>query len=217
MYLVCYVSLVWLWLMFFVLLIFGCWFKLMIVVVILEGLIVNGCGGFQFLLFGLLSVGGDIIVVVLWEVVVDDLVLVIVLWVDSLGGLVIVLEIIWCEVVRVCDCGKLVVVLMGVVVVFGGYYVLMGVDVIVVNLGIIIGLIGVIIGKLVVWDFKDWLGVGLDVVCINVNVDVWLIDVFFILDQQVYCEVEVDLFYSDFVECVVEGCKMIIDVVDVVV
>lgn len=42
----CYVSLVWLWLMFFVLLIFGCWFKLMIVVVILEGLIVNGCGGF---------------------------------------------------------------------------------------------------------------------------------------------------------------------------
>lgn len=28
---------------------------------------------------------------------------------------------------------------------------------------------------------------------------------------------EVDLFYSDFVECVVEGCKMIIDVVDVVV
>lgn len=187
-----------------------------IAVVTLEGPIVNGRGGPQFLPLGPSSAGGDTIAAALREVAADDSVSAIVLRVDSPGGSVTASETIWREVARARDRGKPVVASMGAVAASGGYYVSMGADAIVANPGTITGSIGVITGKLVVRDLKDRLGVGSDAVRTNANADAWSIDAPFTPDQQAHREAEADLFYSDFVERVAEGRKMTTDAVDVV-
>lgn len=150
----------------------------------LEGPIVNGRGGPQFLPLGPSSAGGDTIAAALREVAADDSVSAIVLRVDSPGGSVTASETIWREVARARDRGKPVVASMGAVAASGGYYVSMGADAIVANPGTITGSIGVITGKLVVRDLKDRLGVGSDAVRTNANADAWSIDAPFTPDSR---------------------------------
>jgi protease IV len=185
-------------------------------VVTLEGPIVNGRGGPQFLPFGTSSAGGDTIAAALREAAGDDSVSAIVLRVDSPGGSVTASETIWREVARARKRGKPVVASMGSVAASGGYYVAMGADAIVANPGTITGSIGVITGKLVVRHLKDRLGVATDAVRTNANADAWSIDAPFTPQQRAHREAEADLFYTDFVERVAEGRNLSTDAVDVV-
>jgi protease-4 len=187
-----------------------------VAVVTVEGLIVDGRGGPQFLPFGASAVGGDTIAAALREVAADDSVSAIVLRVDSSGGSITASETIWREVKRARERGKPVVASMGAVAASGGYYVLMGADAIVANPGTITGSIGVFTGKLVVRDLKDRLGVGSDTVRTNANADAWSMDAPFTPEQQAHREAEVDLCYSDFVERVAEGRNLSTEAVDVV-
>ena len=176
-----------------------------IAVVTVEGTIVNGRGGRQFLPFGSSNAGADTIAAALREVAADDSVSAIVLRVDSPGGSVTASETIWREVKRARERGKPVVASMGAVAASGGYYVSMDADAIVANPGTITGSIGVMSGKLVVRDLKDRLGVGSDTVRTNANADVWSVDELFTPEQQADREAEADLFYADFVERVAAG------------
>ncbi|MBW0019355.1 MAG: signal peptide peptidase SppA [Mycobacterium sp.] len=187
-----------------------------IAVVTVEGAIVNGRGGPQFLPVGGSTSGGDTIAAALREVSADDSVSAIVLRVDSPGGSVTASETIWREVQRVRKRGKPVVASMGAVAASGGYYVSMGADAIVANPGTITGSIGVITGKLVVRDLKDRLGVVSDTVRTNANADAWSIDEPFTPEQRAHQEAEADLFYTDFVERVADGRNLSIEAVDVV-
>ncbi|WP_204800870.1 signal peptide peptidase SppA [Mycobacterium riyadhense] len=187
-----------------------------IAVVTLEGPIINGRGGPQFLPIGPSSAGGDTIAAALREVAADDSVSAIVLRVDSPGGSVTASETIWREVQRARDRGKPVVASMGAIAASGGYYVSMGADAIVANPGTITGSIGVITGKLVVRDLKDRLGVRSDTVRTNANADAWSIDAPFTPQQQARREAEADLFYIDFVERVAQGRNLSTEAVDVV-
>ncbi|GAB7144771.1 signal peptide peptidase SppA [Mycobacterium riyadhense] len=187
-----------------------------IAVVTLEGPIINGRGGPQFLPIGPSSAGGDTIAAALREVAADDSVSAIVLRVDSPGGSVTASETIWREVQRARDRGKPVVASMGAIAASGGYYVSMGADAIVANPGTITGSIGVITGKLVVRDLKDRLGVRSDTVRTNANADAWSIDAPFTPQQQARREAEADLFYTDFVERVAQGRNLSTEAVDVV-
>jgi len=185
-------------------------------VITLEGTIVNGRGGPQFLPVGPSSVGGDTIAAALREAAADDSVSAIVLRVDSPGGSVTASETIWREVVRARDRGKPVIASMGAIAASGGYYVSMAADAIVANPATITGSIGVITGKLVVRDLKERLGVGSDTVRTNANADAWSIDAPFTPEQQAHREAEADLFYTDFVQRVAEGRNMTNEAVDVV-
>ncbi len=185
-----------------------------IAVITLEGTIVNGRGGPQFLPFGPSSAGGDTIAAAVREVAAADSVSAIVLRVDSPGGSVTASETIWREVKRARERGKPVVASMGAVAASGGYYVSMGADAIVANPGTITGSIGVITGKLVVRDLKDRLGVGSDTVRTHANADAWSADELFTPEQQAHREAEADLFYSDFVERVAEGRDLSTEAVD---
>jgi protease IV len=185
-------------------------------VVTVEGTIVNGRGGPQFLPFGVSNAGGDTIAAALREVVADDSISAIVLRVDSPGGSVTASETIWREVKRARERGKPVVVSMGSVAASGGYYVSMDADAIVANPGTITGSIGVITGKLVIRDLKERLGVGSDTVRTNANADAWSADTPFTPEQQAHREAEADLFYTDFVERVAEGRNLSIEAVDAV-
>jgi protease IV len=185
-------------------------------VITVEGPIVDGRGGPQFLPFGTSSVGGDTIAAALREAAADDSVSAIVLRVDSPGGSVIASETIWREVARAREAGKPVVTSMGSVAASGGYYVAMGTDAIVANPATITGSIGVITGKLVVRDLKDRLGVVSDTVRTNANADAWSIDAPFTPQQQAHREAEADLIYADFVERVAEGRNLSTDAVDAV-
>lgn len=185
-------------------------------VVTLEGAIVNGRGGPQFLPLGTPRAGADTIAAALREAAADDSVSAIVLRVDSPGGSVTASETIWREVQRARDRGKVVVVSMGSVAASGGYYVSMGADAIVANPGTITGSIGVISGKLVIQDLKTRLGVVSDTVRTNANADAWSYDALFTPEQQAEREAEVDLFYTDFMERVAEGRGMTMEAVDVV-
>ena len=187
-----------------------------IAVITLEGNIVDGRGGPQFLPFGPSNAGGDTIAAALREVAADDSVSAIVLRVDSPGGSVTASETIWREVKRARERGKPLVASMGAVAASGGYYVSMGADAIVANPGTITGSIGVITGKLVVRDLKDRLGVGSDTVRTNANADAWSVDELFTPEQHAHREAEADLLYSDFVERVAEGRDLTIEAVDVV-
>ena len=187
-----------------------------IAVITLEGTIVDGRGGPQFLPFGSSNAGGDTIAAALREVAADDSVSAIVLRVDSPGGSVTASETIWREVKRARERGKPLVASMGAVAASGGYYVSMGADAIVANPGTITGSIGVITGKLVVRDLKDRLGVGSDTVRTNANADAWSVDELFTPEQHAHREAEADLLYSDFVERVAEGRDLTIEAVDVV-
>jgi protease IV len=187
-----------------------------IAVVTLEGAIVNGRGGRQFLPFGSSNAGADTIAAALREVAADDAVSAIVLRVDSPGGSLTASETIWREVKRARQRGKPVVASMGTVAASGGYYVSMDADAIVANPGTITGSIGVMSGKLVVRDLKDRLGVGSETVRTNANADVWSADELFTPEQQADREAEADLFYTDFVERVAAGRKVSAEAVDAV-
>ncbi|AKN18128.1 protease IV, signal peptide peptidase [Mycobacterium haemophilum DSM 44634] len=185
-----------------------------VAVVTLEGPIVNGRGGPQFLPFGTSTGGGDTIAAALREVAADESVSAIVLRVNSPGGSVTASETIWREVKRARDRGKPVVVSMGAVAASGGYYVSAGADAIVANPGTITGSIGVITGKLVIRDLKGRLGVGSDTVRTNANADAWSSDAPFTPEQHTHREAEADLFYADFLQRVAEGRGMTTDAVD---
>ncbi len=185
-------------------------------VVTLDGTIVDGRGGPQFLPFGSSTVGADTIAAALREAAADDSVSAIVLRVDSPGGSITASETIWREVKRARERGKPVVASMGSVAASGGYYVSIGADAIVANPATITGSIGVITGKLVVRDLKHRLGVGSDTVRTNANADAWSIDAPFTPEQQAHQEAEADLCYSDFVERVAEGRNLSTEAVDVV-
>ncbi len=187
-----------------------------VAVVTVEGTIVNGRGGPQFLPFGTSTAGGDTIAAALREVAADDSVSAIVLRVDSPGGSVTASETIWHEVKRARERGKPVVASMGAIAASGGYYVSMGADAIVANPGTITGSIGVITGKLVVRDLKDRLGIGSDTVRTNANADAWSVDQLFTPEQQAHREAEADLCYTDFVERVAEGRNLSTEAVDAV-
>ena len=185
-------------------------------VVTIDGTIVNGRGGPQFLPLGTSNVGGDTIAAALREAAADDSVSAIVLRVDSPGGSVTASETIWREVKRARERGKPVVASMGSVAASGGYYVAMGADAIVADPGTITGSIGVITGKLVVRDLKDRLGVGSDTVRTNANADAWSIDAPFTPQQRAHREAEADLFYTDFVARAAEGRNLSTEAVEVV-
>ncbi|HET7074682.1 MAG TPA: signal peptide peptidase SppA [Mycobacterium sp.] len=185
-------------------------------VVTIDGAIVNGRGGPQFLPLGTSNVGGDTIAAALREAAADDSVSAIVLRVDSPGGSVTASETIWREVKRARERGKPVVASMGSVAASGGYYVSMGADAIVADPGTITGSIGVITGKLVVRDLKDRLGVGSDTVRTNANADAWSVDAPFTPQQRAHREAEADLFYTDFVTRAAEGRKLTTEAVEVV-
>jgi protease-4 len=185
-------------------------------VINIEGSIVDGRGGPEFLPFGTSSVGGDTIAAALREAAADDSVSAIVLRVDSPGGSVTASETIWREVTRARERGKPVVASMGSVAASGGYYVAMSADAIVANPATITGSIGVFSGKLVVRDLKDRLGVASDSVRTNANADAWSIDAPFTPQQQAHREAEADLFYADFVERVAEGRNLTTEAVDAV-
>ena len=187
-----------------------------IAVVTLEGAIVNGRGGRQFLPFGSSNAGADTIAAALREVTADDSVSAIVLRVDSPGGSVTASETIWREVKRARERGKPVVASMGAMAASGGYYVSMDADAIVANPGTITGSIGVMSGKLVVRDLKERFGVGSDTVRTNANADVWSVDELFTPEQQADREAEADLFYADFVERVAAGRNLSAEAVDAV-
>jgi protease-4 len=185
-------------------------------VVTIDGAIVNGRGGPQFLPLGTSNVGGDTIAAALREAAADDSVSAIVLRVDSPGGSVTASETIWREVKRARERGKPVVASMGSVAASGGYYVSMGADAIVADPGTITGSIGVITGKLVVRDLKDRLGVGSDTVRTNANADAWSVDAPFTPQQRAHREAEADLFYTDFVTRAAEGRNLSTEAVEVV-
>jgi protease IV len=185
-------------------------------VIDVEGSIVAGRGGPQFLPFGTSTAGGDTIAAALREAAADDSVSAIVLRVDSPGGSVTASETIWREVTRARERGKPVVASMGSVAASGGYYVAMSADAIVANPATITGSIGVFSGKLVVRDLKDRLGVASDSVRTNANADAWSIDAPFTPQQQAHREAEADLFYADFVERVAEGRDLTTEAVDAV-
>ncbi len=185
-------------------------------VVTIDGAIVNGRGGPQFLPLGTSNVGGDTIAAALREAAADDSVSAIVLRVDSPGGSVTASETIWREVKRARERGKPVVASMGSVAASGGYYVSMGADAIVADPGTITGSIGVITGKLVVRDLKDRLGVGSDTVRTNANADAWSVDAPFTPQQRAHREAEADLFYTDFVTRAAEGRNLTTEAVEVV-
>jgi protease-4 len=185
-----------------------------VAVINLDGTIVDGRGGPQFLPFGASTVGGDTIAAALREAAADDSVSAIVLRVNSPGGSVNASETIWREVKRARKRGKLVVASMGAVAASGGYYVSVAADAIVANPSTITGSIGVITGKLVIRDLLERLGVGSDTVRTNANADAWAIDAPFTPEQRADREAEADLVYADFVERVADGRNLTTDAVD---
>ncbi len=185
-------------------------------VITVDGTIVNGRGGPQFLPLGTPNAGGDTIAAALREAAADDSVSAIVLRVDSPGGSVTASETIWREVKRARERGKPVVASMGAVAASGGYYAAVGADAIVANPGTITGSIGVISGKLVVRDLKARLGVASDTVRTNANADAWSVDTPFTPEQRAHREAEADLLYADFVERVAAGRNLSTEAVDVV-
>lgn len=185
-------------------------------VVTVDGSIVGGRGGPQFLPLGTPTAGADTIAAALREAAADDSVSAIVLRINSPGGSVTASETIWREVKRARERGKPLVASMGAVAASGGYYVAMAADAIVANPGTITGSIGVITGKLVVRGLKGRLGVASDTVRTNANADAWSADAPFTPEQRAHREAEADLMYADFVERVAEGRKLSAEDVDVV-
>ncbi len=185
-------------------------------VIAVDGNIVGGRGGPQFLPLGTSTAGADTIAAALRQAAADDSVAAIVLRINSPGGSVTASETIWREVKMARERGKPLVASMGAVAASGGYYVAMAADAIVANPGTITGSIGVITGKLVVRGLKGRLGVASDTVRTNANADAWSADAPFTPEQRAHREAEADLMYTDFVERVAEGRKLTAEAVDVV-
>lgn len=185
-----------------------------VAVVNIDGTIVDGRGGPQFLPFGASTVGSDTIAPALREAAADESVSAIVLRVNSPGGSVTASETLWREVKRARKLGKPVVASMGAVAASGGYYIAVAADVIVASPATITGSIGVITGKLVIRDLLERLGVGLDSVRTNANADAWSIEAPFTPEQRAHREAEADLVYADFLERVADGRNLTTEAVD---
>jgi protease-4 len=185
-----------------------------VAVVNVDGTIVDGRGGPQFLPFGASTVGSDTIAPALREAAADDSVSAIVLRINSPGGSVAASETLWREVKRARKRGKPVVASMGAVAASGGYYIAAAADAIVASPATITGSIGVVTGKLVIRDLLERLGVGSDTVRTNANADAWAIDSRFTPEQRAHREAEADLVYADFVERVADGRNLTKDDVD---
>jgi protease-4 len=180
----------------------------------IDGEIVDGRGGPQFLPFGASTVGSDTIASALREATADESVSAIVLRVNSPGGSVTAAETLWREVKRARKRGKAVVASMGAVAASGGYYVAVAADAIVASPATITGSIGVLTGKLVIRELLERLGVGLDTVRTNANADAWSIESPFTPEQRARREAEADLVYADFLERVAEGRNLTTEAVD---
>ncbi|ORA07601.1 signal peptide peptidase SppA [Mycobacterium arosiense] len=185
-----------------------------VAVINVDGTIVDGRGGPQFLPFGASTVGSDTIAPALREAAADDSVSAIVLRVNSPGGSVTASETLWREVKRARKRGKPVVASMGAVAASGGYYIAAAADAIVASPATITGSIGVITGKLVIRDLLQRLGVGLDTVRTNANADAWSIETPFTPEQRAHREAEADLVYADFVQRVADGRNLTTEAVD---
>ncbi|HEY3994820.1 MAG TPA: signal peptide peptidase SppA [Mycobacterium sp.] len=185
-------------------------------VVTVDGMIVDGRGGPQFLPMGTPTAGGDTIAAALRAAAADDSVSAIVVRVDSPGGAITASETIWREVARARERGKPVVASMGAVAASGGYYAAMAADAILANPATVTGSIGVITGKLVIRDLMGRLGVASDTVRTNANADAWSIEAPFTPEQQAHREAEADLFYNDFVERVAAARNLTTEAVDAV-
>ncbi len=185
-----------------------------VAVINIDGEIVDGRGGPQFLPFGVSTVGSDTIASALREATADESVSAIVLRVNSPGGSVTTAETLWREVKRARKRGKAVVVSMGAVAASGGYYVAVAADAIVASPATITGSIGVLTGKLVIRELLERLGVGLDTVRTNANANVWSIEAPFTPEQRARREAEADLVYADFLERVADGRNLTTEAVD---
>lgn len=185
-----------------------------VAVINIDGEIVDGRGGPQFLPFGVSTVGSDTIASALREATADESVSAIVLRVNSPGGSVTAAETLWREVKRARKRGKAVVASMGAVAASGGYYVAVAADAIVASPATITGSIGVLTGKLVIRELLERLGVGLDTVRTNANADAWSIESPFTPEQRARREAEADLVYADFLERVAEGRNLTTEAVD---
>ncbi|OBH65927.1 signal peptide peptidase SppA [Mycobacterium colombiense] len=185
-----------------------------VAVINIDGTIVDGRGGPQFLPFGASTVGSDTIAPALREAAADKEVSAIVLRVNSPGGSVTASETLWREVKRARKRGKPVVASMGAVAASGGYYIAVAADAIVASPATITGSIGVITGKLVIRDLLERLGVGLDSVRTNANADAWSIETPFTPEQRAHREAEADLVYADFLERVADGRNLTTEAVD---
>lgn len=176
-----------------------------VAVINVDGTIVDGRGGPQFLPFGTSTVGSDTIAPALREAAADDSVSAIVVRVNSPGGSVTASETLWREVKKARKRGKPVVASMGSVAASGGYYIAVAADAVVASPATITGSIGVLTGKLVIRDLLGRLGVGSDTVRTNANADAWAIDTPFTPEQRAHREAEADLLYADFVARVADG------------
>ncbi|OBJ41651.1 signal peptide peptidase SppA [Mycobacterium colombiense] len=185
-----------------------------VAVINIDGTIVDGRGGPQFLPFGASTVGSDTIAPALREAAADKEVSAIVLRVNSPGGSVTASETLWREVKRARKRGKPVVASMGAVAASGGYYIAVAADAIVASPATITGSIGVITGKLVIRDLLERLGVGLDSVRTNANADAWSIETPFTPEQRAHREAEADLVYADFLARVADGRNLTTEAVD---
>ncbi len=185
-----------------------------VAVINVDGEIVDGRGGPQFLPYGNSAVGGDTIAAALREAAADDSVSAIVLRVNSPGGSVTASETLWREVKRARKRGKPVVASMGAVAASGGYYIAVAADAIVASPATITGSIGVFTGKLVLRDLLERLGVGLETVRTNANADAWSIEAPFTPEQRARQEAEADLVYADFLERVADGRNLTTEAVD---
>lgn len=185
-----------------------------VAVINIDGTIVDGRGGPQFLPFGASTVGSDTIAPALREAAADESVSAIVLRVNSPGGSVTASETLWREVKRARKRGKPVVASMGAVAASGGYYIAVAADAIVASPATITGSIGVITGKLVIRDLLERLGVGLDSVRTNANADAWSVETPFTPEQRAHREAEADLVYADFLERVADGRNLTTEAVD---
>lgn len=185
-----------------------------VAVINVDGTIVDGRGGPQFLPFGSSTVGSDTIAPALREAAADDSVSAIVVRVNSPGGSVTASETLWREVKKARKRGKPVVASMGSVAASGGYYIAVAADAVVASPATITGSIGVLTGKLVIRDLLGRLGVGSDTVRTNANADAWAIDTPFTPEQRAHREAEADLLYADFVARVADGRNLTKDAVD---
>ncbi|MEE2854486.1 MAG: signal peptide peptidase SppA [Actinomycetota bacterium] len=185
-----------------------------VAVINVDGEIVDGRGGPQFLPFASPAVGGDTIAAALREAAADESVSAIVLRVNSPGGSVTASETLWREVKRARKRGKPVVASMGAVAASGGYYIAVAADAIVASPATITGSIGVFTGKLVLRDLLERLGVGLETVRTNANADAWSIESPFTPEQRAHREAEADLVYADFLERVADGRNLTTEAVE---
>ena len=143
-----------------------------------------------------------------------DRVKAIVLRVNSPGGSAVGSDLVWREIERAQESGKVVVVSMSSVAGSGGYWISMGADAIVAHPATITGSIGVVFTKLNVRGLYEWLGASVDTVKFAENSD--LMSPFSSLDDAQYAKLEsiIGTMYGNFVTKVAEGRGLTFDEVE---